>query len=106
MCHALRQTMTTDGTGQAFRALNIEPSYDHCYNPAIYRHPTHPPSSTELTPYFVKNEELNFDPVSRMKKVSPKPISWAAHWPAVEGIQSLISEKPPLSQRTRKSLLF
>jgi len=46
--------------------------------------------------YFVEDEEIDFDRVLREEKITlPKPVSWTAHWLAVEGVQPLIPENPP-----------
>ena len=44
----------------------------------------------------MEDEEIDFDRVLREEKITlPKPVSWTAHWLAVEGVQPLISENPP-----------
>lgn len=90
--------MTTDDIDQAFRVLNIEPLYGHSpHNPPTFRRAIpYPPSSTTGTLYFVEDEEIDFDRVLREEKITlPKPVSWTAHWLAVEGVQPLIPENPP-----------
>ena len=90
--------MTTDDIDQAFRVLNIEPLYGHSpHNPPTFRRSIpYPPNSTTGTLYFVEDEEIDFDRVLREEKITlPKPVSWTAHWLAVEGVQPLISENPP-----------
>jgi transcription initiation factor TFIID subunit 6 len=90
--------MTTDDIDQAFRVLNIEPLYGHSpHNPPTFRRAIpYPPSSTAGTLYFVEDEEIDFDRVLREEKITlPKPVSWTAHWLAVEGVQPLIPENPP-----------
>ena len=98
MRHARRTTMTTDDIDQAFRVLNIEPLYGHSpHNPPTFRRAIpYPSSSTTGTLYFVEDEEIDFDRVLREEKITlPKPVSWTAHWLAVEGVQPLIPENPP-----------
>lgn len=98
MRHARRTTMTTDDIDQAFRVLNIEPLYGHSpHNPPTFRRSIpYPPNSTTGTLYFVEDEEIDFDRVLREEKITvPKPVSWTAHWLAVEGVQPLIPENPP-----------
>ena len=98
MRHARRTTMTTDDIDQAFRVLNIEPLYGHSpHNPPTFRRSIpYPLNSTTGTLYFVEDEEIDFDRVLREEKITlPKPVSWTAHWLAVEGVQPLISENPP-----------
>jgi len=90
--------MTTDDIDQAFRVLNIEPLYGHSpHNPPTFRRSIpYPPNSTTGTLYFVEDEEIDFDRVLREEKITlPKPVSWTAHWLAVEGVQPLIPENPP-----------
>lgn len=90
--------MTTDDIDQAFRVLNIEPLYGHSpHNPPTFRRSIpYPPNSSTGTLYFVEDEEIDFDRVLREEKITlPKPVSWTAHWLAVEGVQPLISENPP-----------
>ena len=90
--------MTTDDIDQAFRVLNIEPLYGHSpHNPPTFRRAIpYPPNSTTGTLYFVEDEEIDFDRVLREEKITlPKPVSWTAHWLAVEGVQPLIPENPP-----------
>ena len=90
--------MTTDDIDQAFRVLNIEPLYGHSpHNPATFRRAIpYPPSSSAGTLYFVEDEEIDFDRVLREEKITlPKPVSWTAHWLAVEGVQPLVPENPP-----------
>jgi len=90
--------MNTDDIDQAFRVLNIEPLYGHSpHNPPTFRRSIpYPPNSTTGTLYFVEDEEIDFDRVLREEKITlPKPVSWTAHWLAVEGVQPLISENPP-----------
>lgn len=44
----------------------------------------------------MEDEEIDFDRVLREEKITlPKPVSWTAHWLAVEGVQPLIPENPP-----------
>ena len=44
----------------------------------------------------MEDEEVDFDRVLREEKITlPKPVSWTAHWLAVEGVQPLIPENPP-----------
>ena len=90
--------MTTDDIDQAFRVLNIEPLYGHSpHNPPTFRRAIpYPPNSSTGTLYFVEDEEIDFDRVLREEKITlPKPVSWTAHWLAVEGVQPLIPENPP-----------
>lgn len=90
--------MTTDDIDQAFRVLNIEPLYGHSpHNPPTFRRSIpYPPNSTTGTLYFVEDEEIDFDRVLREEKITlPKPVSWTAHWLAVEGVQPLVPENPP-----------
>ena len=48
----------------------------------------------------MEDEEIDFDRVLREEKITlPKPVSWTAHWLAVEGVQPLISENPPAITR-------
>lgn len=98
MRHARRTTMTTDDIDQALRVLNIEPLYGHSpHNPPTFRRAiSYPPNSATGTLYFVEDEEIDFDRVLREEKITlPKPVSWTAHWLAVEGVQPLIPENPP-----------
>jgi transcription initiation factor TFIID subunit 6 len=98
MRHARRTTMTTDDIDQAFRVLNIEPLYGHSpHNPPTFRRAIpYPSSSSTGTLYFVEDEEIDFDRVLKEEKITlPKPVSWTAHWLAVEGVQPLIPENPP-----------
>jgi transcription initiation factor TFIID subunit 6 len=90
--------MTTEDIDQAFRVLNIEPLYGHSpHNPPTFRRAIpYPPNSSTGTLYFVEDEEIDFDRVLREEKITlPKPVSWTAHWLAVEGVQPLIPENPP-----------
>ena len=90
--------MTTDDIDQAFRVLNIEPLYGHSpHNPPTFRRSIpYPPNSSTGTLYFAEDEEIDFDRVLREEKITlPKPVSWTAHWLAVEGVQPLIPENPP-----------
>jgi transcription initiation factor TFIID subunit 6 len=94
MRHARRTTLTTDDIDQAFRELNIEPPYGHSpHNPPAFRRAIpYPPNSTTGTLYFAEDD---FDRVLREKITLPKPVSWAVHWLAVEGVQPLIPENSP-----------
>ena len=90
--------MTTDDIDQALRVLNIEPLYGHSpHNPPTFRRAiSYPPNSATGTLYFVEDEEIDFDRVLREEKITlPKPVSWTAHWLAVEGVQPLVPENPP-----------
>ena len=102
--------MTTDDIDQAFRVLNIEPLYGHSpHNPPTFRRSIpYPPNSTTGTLYFVEDEEIDFDRVLREEKITlPKPVSWTAHWLAVEGVQPLISENPPaITKETEEPSTF
>jgi transcription initiation factor TFIID subunit 6 len=99
MRHARRTTMTIDDIDQAFRVLNIEPLYGHSpHNPPTFRRAIAYPSAASATGtlYFVEDEEIDFDRVLKEEKITlPKPVSWTAHWLAVEGVQPLIPENPP-----------
>ncbi|KZV88778.1 TAF-domain-containing protein [Exidia glandulosa HHB12029] len=96
MRHARRTTLTTGDIDQALRVLNIEPLYGHTSH-------SHPPfrRANVMVPgqaavYFVEDTEIDFDKVLHEEKVFlPKPVSWKAHWLAVEGVQPMIPENPP-----------
>jgi transcription initiation factor TFIID subunit 6 len=77
---------------EALKVLNIEPLYGHSsFPPPAFRRA---PGQTPV--YFVEDEEIDFDRVVREEKVFlPKPVSYTAHWLAVEGVQPLIPENPP-----------
>ncbi|TFK52343.1 TAF-domain-containing protein [Heliocybe sulcata] len=102
MRHARRTTMTTSDIDQAMRVLNIEPLYGHSsYNPPTFRRaPPFPQLPQSGTVYFVEDEEIDFERVIREEKLTlPKPVSWHAHWLAVEGVQPRIPENPPAIPR-------
>ncbi|EJD50470.1 TAF-domain-containing protein [Auricularia subglabra TFB-10046 SS5] len=96
MRHSRRTTLTTGDIDQALRVLNIEPLYGHNTH-------THPPfrRAHVMVPgqapvYFVEDTEIDFDKVLHEEKVFlPKPVTWTAHWLAVEGVQPMIPENPP-----------
>ncbi|KDQ62792.1 hypothetical protein JAAARDRAFT_30697 [Jaapia argillacea MUCL 33604] len=98
MRHARRTTLTTSDIDQALRVLNIEPLYGHsAHNPPTFRRALPFPQLPQAgAVYFVEDEEIDFDRMLREEKITlPKPVSWTAHWLAVEGVQPLIPENPP-----------
>ncbi|EIN12381.1 hypothetical protein PUNSTDRAFT_97062 [Punctularia strigosozonata HHB-11173 SS5] len=115
MRHGRRTTLTTADIDNALRVLNIEPLYGHSpHAPLAFRRAPpvylpsqpgaanhhHAPSQAQSTSvYFVEDEEIDFDNLGRglrEEKIQlPKPVSWTAHWLAVEGVQPAIPENPP-----------
>lgn len=100
--HGKRTTMTPNDIEQALQALNIEPLYGHfSHIPSTFRRVVPNPAGTNskvaLPVYFVEDEEIDFDKVLRDERVIlPKMVNWHAHWLAVEGIQPLTADNPPL----------
>jgi len=53
----------------------------------------------------VEDEEIDFERVMREEKIMlPKGVSWTAHWLAVEGVQPLIPENPPVVPREENTV--
>lgn len=109
MRHGRRTTLTTSDIDLALRTLNIEPLYGHLpfsqpsYRKALPFPQINQPGATQPNTapvYFVEDEEIDFERVSREEKVMlPKGVSWTAHWLAVEGVQPMIPENPPAVPR-------
>jgi len=96
MRHAKRTTLTTGDIDNALRVLNVEPLYGH--HSAVHApfRRAHVMVPGQAPVYFVEDAEVDFDRALHEEKVFlPKPVSWTAHWLAIEGVQPLVPENPP-----------
>lgn len=91
-CYARRTAMTANDTGQPFRGLkcSIQLSQVQSFDPI-------PPNSATGTTCFAEGEEDFFDQVLRENITSPKIVSWAAHWLAVDGVHRRFQKSRPSS---------
>ncbi|KAH7096406.1 TAF-domain-containing protein [Auriculariales sp. MPI-PUGE-AT-0066] len=82
-------TLTTSDIDNALRMLN--PPFH-----APFRRAPLPIPGGHAPVYFVEDTEVDFDRALHEEKVFlPKPVSWTAHWLAIEGVQPLVPENPP-----------
>ncbi|KJE92714.1 transcription initiation factor TFIID complex 60 kDa subunit [Capsaspora owczarzaki ATCC 30864] len=100
MYHSRRHVLTTDDVNSALRAMDMEPLYGYGASapPLVKR--KNAPNSGQF-----EDEEVDLAALvaAPLPKVAP-PVSYAAHWLAIEGVQPAIPQNPPMFGENRPML--